>query len=140
MGCPSFSFAPVEDDTDIAPILKVSAQFFVQVQTSADYYEEEHAYALVGRMVTAGEPARNHGFGREPKEGGVGSQWIHLDTASAGHGFMGVTNRARTPSYAPVFPGARYRQPRPSQRLWFAPQPDEPQRLGPTPGEIACPE
>src|SRR5437870_11878419 len=65
-------------------------------------------------MVTAGEPARNHGFGREPKEGGVGSQWIHLDTASAGHGFMGVTNRARRPSYAPVFPGARYRQPRPS--------------------------
>jgi len=29
MGCPSFSFAAVEDDTDLAPVLKVSAQFFV---------------------------------------------------------------------------------------------------------------
>jgi len=82
MGCPSFSFAPVEDDTDIAPILKVSAQFFVQVQTSADYYEEEHAYALVGRMVTAGERARNHGLDGNLKR----VWWESMDTFGYGLG------------------------------------------------------
>jgi hypothetical protein len=62
VGCPSLAFTAVEDDTDIAPVLKVSAQFFVQVQTTAGHYEEEHAYVPVGRAVTAGERASHHGM------------------------------------------------------------------------------
>ena len=50
MGCPPFSFAAIEDDTDIAPVLKVSAQFLVQVQTAAGHYEEEHVPG--GRFAT----------------------------------------------------------------------------------------
>ena len=43
-------FTTVEDDPDIAPVLKVSAQFLVQVQTAAGHYEEEHV--PVGRFAT----------------------------------------------------------------------------------------
>ena len=70
MGCPSLSFTTVEDDTDIAPVLKVSAQFFVQVQTAAGHYEEEHAYVRVGRAVTAGERASHHGIDGNLKRAG----------------------------------------------------------------------
>jgi hypothetical protein len=52
-GVPSLPFAAVEDDTDIAPVLKVSVQFFVQVQTAAGHDKEEPVYVLVGRTVTA---------------------------------------------------------------------------------------
>jgi len=61
MGCPSLPFTAVEDDTDIAPVLKVSAQFFVQVQTAAGHYEEEHACVREG-AVAAGERASHHGM------------------------------------------------------------------------------
>jgi len=67
MRSPTLSFTTIEDDPDIAPVLKVSAQLCVPVQTAAGHYEEEHAYvfgsgsfevigATPGRSVTLIRP------------------------------------------------------------------------------------
>ena len=52
MGLPALPFTTVEDDPDIAPVLKVSAQLFVAVQTAAGDYEEEHASDSMSRIAT----------------------------------------------------------------------------------------
>jgi len=72
MGCPSLPLTAVEDDTDIAPVLKVSTQFSIQVQTAASDYEEKHAYVPVGRSVTAWERASHHGIDGNLKRAGWG--------------------------------------------------------------------
>jgi len=51
--CSALSFTTVEDDPHIEPVLKMSAQFCVPVQTIAGHYEEEHAYVPAGRSVIA---------------------------------------------------------------------------------------
>ncbi len=48
--CSALPFTTVEDNTYIAPVLKVSAQLFVPVQTAAGHYKEEHV--PVGRIAT----------------------------------------------------------------------------------------
>jgi len=56
---PSLPLTAVEDDTDIAPVLKVSTQFSIKVQTAAGDYEEKHAYVprrLIGHGLGAGQP------------------------------------------------------------------------------------
>lgn len=63
MGCPSFSFAAVEDDTDIAPVFKVPTQLFIQAQTAAGDYEEEHAYVPTKRMNQSSRPLPGLLFG-----------------------------------------------------------------------------
>ena len=42
MGCPTVPFTRVQDDPYIAPVLEVSAQLLVPVQTGAGHYEDEH--------------------------------------------------------------------------------------------------
>jgi hypothetical protein len=70
--CSAFPFTTVEDDSDIAPVLKVPTQLLVPIQTAPGHYEKEHAYVLVGRMVTAGERARHHGNDGNLKRAGWG--------------------------------------------------------------------
>jgi hypothetical protein len=52
MRSPTLSFTTIEDDPDIAPVHKVSAQLFVPVRTAAGHYEKEHCQALIGWIVT----------------------------------------------------------------------------------------
>jgi hypothetical protein len=40
--CPTLPFTTVEDDPDIAPVLKVAAQLFVPIQTCAGHDKDEH--------------------------------------------------------------------------------------------------
>ncbi len=40
--CPTLPFTAVEDDPDIAPVLKVMTQLFVPVQTAAGHDKDEH--------------------------------------------------------------------------------------------------
>jgi len=48
---PSLPFTTVENDPDIAPVLEVSAQLFVPVQTAAGDYEEEHVSDSMSRIA-----------------------------------------------------------------------------------------
>jgi hypothetical protein len=49
--CPTLPFTTVEDDPDIAPLLKVTAQLFIPVQTAAGHDEEKHVYTLASRSL-----------------------------------------------------------------------------------------
>jgi hypothetical protein len=49
---PTLSFTTIEDDPDIAPILKVTPQLFVPVQTAAGHYKEEQCQAPIGWIMT----------------------------------------------------------------------------------------
>jgi hypothetical protein len=40
--CPSVPFATIEDDSDIAPVAKVMAQFFVSVEAAARDNDKNH--------------------------------------------------------------------------------------------------
>src|SRR5262245_17601908 len=42
VSCTTVAFAPVEDDTHVTPVLKLSAQFFISVQPGTGYDEDEH--------------------------------------------------------------------------------------------------
>jgi hypothetical protein len=49
---PTLSFTTIKDDPDIAPVLKVTAQLFVPVQTAAGHHKEEQCQAPIGWIMT----------------------------------------------------------------------------------------
>ncbi len=49
MGRPTLPFTTDEDHSYIVPVLEVSAQLLVPVQTGAGHDEEKHAYTLASR-------------------------------------------------------------------------------------------
>jgi hypothetical protein len=49
---PTISFTTIEDDPDIAPVLKVSAQLVVPVQTAAGDDKEKQCHTPMGRIMT----------------------------------------------------------------------------------------